>query len=387
MITLAPRSSASLVLALAVLAACGSASTDSTTTRPKVTSVTGTMSFVLAGSATGAAAQVVPRATQSLAANDEYIVSPSKAKITFTSVDFRGKSGETLASSAFSGCAVTYDRALSTGATLLDCPFTVPVGDIYQVAVYFDKAMQLLVSDPVAGIYTSPGSATGFVTSAPAGGANYVPYTVLIGTGTSRATPIVFTAPITVTETSSPKLYITTDMLHTVQLKVDAGGTTLSPNVTSDPVALFGGPTKGTSSYYSNANTTASYKVGSVNDYRSLRIYYDQAGAPLFVMSPSTCGIEGGKAAWASPVVNDVGGWLGRDASGVLAWALPTGAVFSTYSAFYTMQEQTVIGQSTVLRCKATATPPAPADGKTYASGAPAMPAPDKTTTLVLVAR
>jgi hypothetical protein len=390
---------APLLLSLGALAGCGSTGQEPVVPPPGqvIKSVVGKMSFVLGGTSgagsssltlPGGAAQQPPQVAP-LGAGDGYIVSPRKAKITFTSVVFRGSAGETLGTSDFTSCIVTYDRSLAAGSTLLDCPFTAPVGDIYQIAVYFDKTLQLLVSDAATGIYSDPQSATGFSTTAGAS-ANYVPFKITIGDNTSsRATPIIFSSPVAIVAGSSPTLYITTDMIQTLQVTVNQGGTTLTADgLNNDPVALFGGITRGSSVYYSNANAVESYKLGSVNDFRALRIFYDQAGLPLYMIAPNTCGIEGPKGAWASPPIGaTIGGWLGKDANRNLAWALPVTSSYATYSAYFVMAEQTVIGQTTTLKCKATASPPAPADGKTYASGAPAMASPDKSTTLTLVAK
>src|SRR5207237_8900562 len=128
--------------------------------------------FVLGGTS-GAAANLQGASVQSasLVAGTDYITSPRKAKITFTSVLFRDAAGETLGSSTFTDCSVTYDRSLQSGATLLDCPFTLPVGDISQIALYFDKTIQLLESDATNGIYSDASVASKFSASAPAGGA------------------------------------------------------------------------------------------------------------------------------------------------------------------------------------------------------------------------
>ena len=323
--------------------------------------------------------------TAPLTAGDEYIVSPRRAKITFTSVIFRDASGNPLGTSAFTDCTVTYDRSLATGSTLLNCPFTAPVGDIYQMAVYFNKTMQLLVSDATVGIFSDAASPTSYSTSPPSGGASFVSYTVNIGDNDlSRATPIIFQAPITIAEGTSPTLYVTTDMIHTFQLKVNTGGTTLTANTGNDPVALFGGTTPGTSSYYSGAS---SIEALFVRGTPYLRIFSDQSGRPLYVIS-TTCGVDGPKGAWASPPIGaTIGGWLGKDANNVIAWALPTTSTYSAYSAYFTMAERTVLGQTTVLNCKATASPPPPADAKTYSSGAPAMTAPTTALTLKLLAK
>lgn len=352
-------------------------------------SVPGKMRFVL-GATSSSTSPVVSNAivqSASLTAGVSYIVSPRKARITFTAVVFRS-STETLGTSTFTNCRVTYDRALPSGSTLLDCPFTIPVGEITQMELYFDKTLELLVSDATTGIYSDAASASKYSTTAPAGGANFVTFTINIGdNSTSRATPIIFATPLSIAEGTTPTLYATMDMIQSLQLLVNTGGTTLTAGAGNDPVALFGGLTPGTSTFYSNANAIESYLVGSVNAFTALRIFADQAGNPLYLIG-WTCGTDGPKGAWASPPIGaTIGGWLGKDANNVIAWALPTDASYSTYSAYFVMAEATAIGQTTVLKCMATASPPAPADGRTYSSGAPTMPSPTVSTTLKLLAK
>lgn len=364
------------LVSLSALAGC-------TEPHPKVV---GTMRFVLGGTSGSAAAALVGVKAEPahLLAGAEYLVSPRQARITFTSVVF--SAGQSQTTSTFDDCKVTYDRSRSSGSTLLDCPFTMPVGEITQMALYFDKALEILVSDATFGIYSDAATPTKFSASAPPGGASFVPFTITIGDGTSRATTIVFPTPLTITEGSTPTLYVTMDMIHTVQLIVNSGGTTLTAKVEgNDPVALFGGLAPGVSMFYSNATTIEARRV---EDSRYLRVFADQAGNPLYLIG-WTCGADGGpKGAWASPPIgNKIGGWLGRDANKVVAWALPTTDSYSTYAAYFVMPEATVIGQSVVQKCMATSSPPLPSDGKTYSSGAPAMPAPTTQTTLTLLGK
>jgi hypothetical protein len=375
--------------AAAALTACAL----SACTEPKK-SVPGSMRFVLGGTSgavvpsAGLSRQAALRSLAPLIAGDEYIVSPRKAKITFTSVVFVSADGLDLGSSTFADCTVTYDRSLASSSTLLDCPFTAPIGDVGQVRLYYDKTVQLLVSDATVGIYSDPASATGYSTTAPVGGAAFVPLTITIGDANpSRATPIIFTSPITIDSTTAPTLYVTVDMIHTVQMKVNTGGTTLTAPGTNDPVAVFGGLTQGSSRYYSGAPSAEGYKVQGVP---WLRLFYDQSGKPIYSMiGPNWCGVDGGpKNAWASPPIGQtVGGWLGKDANNVIAWALATSNDWTVYDAYYVMTEATTVGQTTVLKCKVAAVAPPPADGKTYASGAPTITTPDKSVTLTLIAK
>jgi hypothetical protein len=360
--------------------------------------VAGNLRFVQGGTSAGASPRLATEGSSSVLPGAEYIVSPRKARIKFTSVVFRDEMGKPLEASSqagenglpFTDCTVTYDRSMPSGSTLLDCAIDMPIGDVHQIAVYFDKSLEVLVSDPVAGIYSDPSAPTLFTTSAPAGGADFVPYTINIGNGTTRATPIVFTTPISITAEAPPRLFITTDMVQTFQMLVDGGGT-ITAHPGNDPVALFGGVSPGSSRFYSNANSIESYQVGSVNDFRALRIFFDDAGSPLFLMGPNTCGPDGPKGAWASPPIGGtingfVGGWLGVDASNNLSWA-QLGNTYPQHTAYYVMANVSTIGASTTLNCKATTSPPEPADGKTYASGAPALPSPDVSTTLTLLTK
>lgn len=387
-----------LTLTALALTACGGGDGPTGTTSGRK-SVAGTMNFVL-GSSSGSSSSLINLnlvpdiRPANLVAGAEYIVSPRKAKITFTSVIFRDKDGGELLTSTFSGCNATYDRSLAAKSTLLACSIAMPEGDVGQIAVAYDRTLQILVSDATNGIYSDPSIATGFSTSPPAGGAAYVPFLLQVGSGNERSTSVIFATPISITSASAPVLYITTDMIQTLQLQVNTGGTTLAPTTHgqgSDPVALFASLAPGSSAFYSNANSIESYRVGSVNEYRSLRIFYDQSGNPLYLMSLNTCGILGNQnGSWATPPIGGgVGGWLGRDSNKIIAWAAPSTAAppYSGYSVYYVMPELTAIGQTTILKCKETAAPPVPADGKTYASGAPAMPSPDRTWTFTLLAK
>lgn len=364
-------------------------------TEPKGSArVAGSMKFILGGTSgtpvpappNGEAA--APRASFALTAGTEYIVSPRKAKLTFTSVAFKDATGATLAESDLTNCAVTYDRSLTSGSTLLDCPFSAPVGDIAQMTLSFNKTIEILISDATIGIYSDPQTPSLYSTTAPSGGAGFVPFTINIGSGPTRGATIIFAAPVTIAEGTTPSLYVTVDMIHTFQMTVNSGGTTLTGNAGNDPVAVFAGLTPGTSRYYSGATTAEGYKVQGVP---SLRVFYDQGGRPLYTMiGPNFCGADDGspKNAWASPPIGStIGGWLGKDANNVLAWALATSSAWTTYNAYYVMPEQNTVGQTTVLTCKVTASPPPPADGKTYASGAPALTNPDKSVTLRLLAK
>ena len=194
--------------------------------------VAGSMHFILGGTP----ATVVPApalspsggkgALAALVAGVEYIVSPRKAKITFTSVQFTTATGDGSGETTLADCTVTYDRSLASGSTILDCPFTAPVGDITSMQLFYSTTVQLLVSDATVGIYSDPSSPTLYSTTAPAGGAAFVPLTITIGGAgvTNRGLPIFFGTPMTIVEGTTPVLYVTVDMIHTIQMQVNTGG-------------------------------------------------------------------------------------------------------------------------------------------------------------------
>ncbi|MCX5742202.1 MAG: hypothetical protein NT062_06875 [Proteobacteria bacterium] len=352
--------------------------------------VAGSMRFVLGGTAP---IQAVARRTgpSALAPGDGYIVSPRQAKIRFAAVAFRQADGSKLGGGdvPLTDCVVTYDRAMPSGSTLLDCPITMPVGEVASLDLAFDKAMELLVSDGIAGIYSDPAVPSKYATTPPVGGAGFVPYTVTIGgPEPTRATPIVFASPITIAAGSTPTLAVTTDMIQTFQLVVDAGGTTLTASPGNDPIAVFGGLSPGSSHFLSNASQIESYRIGSVNNFRSMRVFYDADARPLFMMSPVTCGVGAGMGVWATGTFGpgNVGGRLGTDVAHQTGWAqvAPGG---SSYDAYYVMAEPVALGDTTMVKCQATTTPPMPADGMTYASGAPDIATPDAVTPLTLLAK
>lgn len=80
------------------------------------------------------------------------------------------------------------------------------------------------------------------------------------------------------------------------------------------------------------------------------------------------------------------GGYLGLDASGNLAWALPTDFTWTSYRAVFVMRRGGTVGSSVNLSCAFQSTVPVPADGNSYASGAPSISAPSTTLSIKLVA-
>lgn len=163
---------------------------------------------------------------------------------------------------------------------------------------------------------------------------------------TERQAGVIFTSPVTVAEGTTPQIYLTMDMIHSTQILVTGTGTTLGPLTagTNDPVALFGGLTKGTSLYYSDKTSINSYVVSGAKTHR---IFYDADNKPLYLIGSTFCAPDSGpKGAWASPPIGaTVGGYLGKDSSNMLAWALPTTSDYIAYAGYFKMQEQLTVGE------------------------------------------
>ncbi|MBL0214371.1 MAG: hypothetical protein IPQ07_10840 [Myxococcales bacterium] len=78
------------------------------------------------------------------------------------------------------------------------------------------------------------------------------------------------------------------------------------------------------------------------------------------------------------------GGWLGRDSTGTICWALPADPAYTTYAGLLTLPELTTLGTSAALTAQQTTTPMPPTSGSNYASGCPTVTGgTSKTVTLV----
>jgi hypothetical protein len=315
-----------------------------------------------------------------------WFFSPNKGQVTFLSLSFTTSSGSQT-NSSFSNCTVTYDRTLSSGAALLDCPISVPAGTYTQVSLCFAANEQILISDPTVPLYTDPNAPTLLSSSPPSGGAGYVTYTT--GNGTNPCFGVPLPTPFTVSSATPPTISIITDMTHTVPGTLTGSTYAFTMNSANRPVEVVPAPgTGGHSEFYSDQST---FVLNGPTGENFERIYYDGNGNPVAAGGLSLCD-TGIVAAYAYPfsassAPADAGIYLGIDSSQNLAWAIPDISP-STSGSVFVLPRGTTLGSPTTIKCKNSVAPiPVPSSGSTYASGAPTISSPDQSMPFYLWAK
>ncbi len=327
-------------------------------------------------------------------------LSPDKAKVTFTGIDFTvdgiGTTGD------LSGCTGLYDRTRSSGAQLFQCPIQVPIGKITALTVRYSASIDVLINDTNNGIYTDPSKPTGFATTPPTGGPQFATLTLPNpGNGNPNEYPvqIFLTTPITVDANSTPNLYIVVDMVHSFWAKVTNGALAITSQAGIFPPAqVYASFSRSArSEFYTTANTAENVSMGNSTSETYVRLNYLSATEAGHVWTGYVQDCMFGNfpsEAWnISPAVAPdggggmkAGGYLGLDASNKLAWALPVDFTWTGYRALFVMPRAATAGSSVNLGCKFQSTVPAPTDGNTYASGAPSISNPTTNVSLKLVA-
>ena len=263
----------------------------------------------------------------------------------------------------------------------------------------------MLINDTTNGIYTDPSKPNGFATTPPAGGPQFATLT-LLNTGNDKQNEypvqIFLTSPVTVgadAGDSAPNIYIVVDMVHAFWAKITNG----APAITSDagvfpPVQVYASFSRSArSEFYTTSNTAENASMGTATSETYVRLNYLSANEAGHVWTGYVQNCMFGNfpsEAWSiSPSVAPdngtgmkAGGYLGIDTANNLAWALPTDFTWSSYRALFVMKRGVSIGSSVNLTCKFQSTVPAPADGNTYASGAPSISNPSTSLSLKLVA-
>jgi hypothetical protein len=326
-------------------------------------------------------------------ANGEWWVSPNKVRVKIDHIGFNGANG-TGTGTELTNCTVEYDRSTPSLTNLLDCPFTIDHAvTALDINLQLNATFEVLISDPVNGIFSDASAAGGLSTSAPAGGATFISITSPNGLG-SAGGPLA--ASVVLDETHPISLGLVMDAIQTLVVHVTGGAPTINAADNRQPVVLF--PTfdmPGRAAFYSTAATAGSILVPS--GYSYTRVYYGPGAnsqpASVFAtnIGPTTSATS---AAYPidpaqSPVLSGgarTGGWLGRDAAGTLCWVFPADISYSTYAGYLTLPELTTLGSSTTISSQQTATPAPPSAGSTYASGCPAITA-DTTKNVTLVAQ
>lgn len=316
-----------------------------------------------------------------------YALSPTQMTITLTYVSFVRERGDVEGGVEIplAGCTATYDRALASLAPVGDCAFSVPEGTYGAVRVGFSSQYTMRVADGELGVWSDPEAPGLLVTDEPAGGAADVPVTdqnTEEGGGSSLR---VLAEPLVIREgDAAPAVYVVFDPTHWFKARLSQG-TFQAPEAMGNPPVLLSLDGLGAATWYTNLPSAASYRWEGCDhaSCMSLLFLYGEDMNPTTVtwQDASVCpGLSGGR----TPVVAFAGGsdaWgdfgrLGRDASGVLAWAsgeqsADDSSAITNYTGVYRLPEAPIGGDAPLTwRC---GDAPEPASGATYASGAPAF--------------
>jgi hypothetical protein len=330
-----------------------------------------------------------------------WLISPDRVRVTVTRIDLTEAVTYAQRSIDLPDVVVTYDRAAASLAPLRTTSVVIPDGTYVSMILYMSDTFEVLVDDPVNGVYTDPAAPTGFSAAAPTAGPDFVPITVEWSGGLEPAAQAYFSTPLVVGADSQPGIDVLIHAIHTI--KVTASGPTVDyVQETRNPVEVFPATSGvGKAVYYTEAATALTIPNHPDGSYASVFIFYEDSTTPayLFLASgniggpcPSGTGVSG---AWnASPAVSPVwdadgrraGGYLGRDGSGTIAWALPVDATYSVYDALMEMPEASSVGETSTISCQTLTSVPAPVSGDTYSSGAPPI-TPDFQKTVTLVAQ
>ena len=316
-----------------------------------------------------------PPPAQAMVAQDTayWDLTPDRARMTFTRLQFLKPDGGVLADAPLGECQVEYNQGANSGAELFACEFEAPVGEISGIIAYVRDEFEVLFDDSKFGFYTD---VNGLVYGQPpAGGPSFYTFTTGEG-GTQDLTFIsVFPEPFAITESEPLRIAIVVDMIHT--MKGQVVNAEASFRDLARPAFIQVSPTgTGRSVFYNQTGATLNYPDYFDFGQPTVRLLYGDNAVemPLYLeaQGPGTCA-EGSGASWAGGEGSIVGGYLGRDAQGYLAWAYSDDN-WVTHAGFAVMLEAAPVGSTTLLRCLRTEDVPAPLSGTTYASGAPEVP-------------
>lgn len=306
-------------------------------------------------------------------ANGDWLLSPDKMTLTLKRVFFQGTgpgaSGEL-------NCPITYDKSKPGLTELADCPFALDTGTYTAVSLFFAGPVEYFMSDATNGFYTT---STGFVTTAPAGGAQNFSFQMSQSAdGEWSPSPMPLPAPLVVTDSTPVTLSVVINGLQTFKVTVSGSSVTPTAQAVQQPglVATIG-TLAGVELYSHSAIATGESRctfhcaTSTPNGVTAVAMYYTGATTPVtaavHLNGPPTC-MNGAVIS----IINSGKSYLAQDASGNLGWALPKDQAYSAYASEMRMARVSTIGQSTTLYCKARDTDPAPSGGS-YASGAPAI--------------
>jgi hypothetical protein len=332
-------------------------------------------------------------------AETTYRLSPATMTMTVTGVGLipAGGSANDTKLASLTGCTATYDRSKGSLAELSNCEVTAPTGSFDGVVVQYDPTFTVVVDDAEASIYSDPGVLPGGLTnSPPAGGAKAIQVRDQNQTSDLGQVATYFPAPITISEGSTPQLYVVFEPTHWMLTTLGGGGTFSAPSMGGNPPIVPAMSKFGKAALYSNIETTMSYPAtgrDKTNGMSLLFLYGDET-TPVSVtwQDHTICPTTG-----SAPVVAFNGdgtrwgtfGRLGLDPGANLAWVSAAGFDQTTgevtgYSGVYKMPAGSAVGDETTLQYQCTTAVPPTTSGGTYSSGAPVF-TPDGTVSLTLV--
>lgn len=329
-----------------------------------------------------------------VAPNGNWIVSPDRVRVHLDHISFNGASPSEGTGTDLTGCALEFDRNAPSLSSMLDCPFTLSRSvRALDVSLVMNPTFEILISDTANGIFTDPAAVGGLTNVQPAAGAAFVAWTANHGGTTAGG---ALPEAVQLGSNGDISLAIVMDAVQTVEVVVTGGVPQFNANTTWVPVVVF--PTfdaPGRATYYSSAATAGSILVPA--GYTAARVYYGPGAnsQPLYLANTNACSVTAATGGVfpidpaQSPVYSNgsrSGGWLGRDGTGTICWALPADTMWSSYVSYLTMPEITTLGSSGTLSCQATTATLPPTSGSNYSSGCPAI-TPDTSTTMTLVAR
>lgn len=326
------------------------------------------------------------------AADGLWFLSPDQAKVTIDSIVFIGASSSDLHPVSLTDCAPTYQRSAADLAPLLDCPLDAPVGSWSGVTININPTASVLIDDATNGLFTT---ASGLVTTDP-GSAAFTTVTIPNNGNGDFPVQVYFDTPLVISSSdadassTATSLSILVDMNHTLFADVSSGSAKFNTSLPISPASVIAATSaEGKATFYSATGTAANFDGGAVtgDDTGSVRFYYPsgESGQPgfAFFVTPAP-----GEAYPLNAAKSQVGGYLARDAAGVICWAnAAMDESWAHYSQYCKMQEVTTLGGTTTLACQAGDLVPLPVSGDTYASGCPAITSPTFTESLTLVAQ
>lgn len=326
-------------------------------------------------------------------ADGRWLLSPDVVTVTLTQIGF--ESPNQGVGVVLDNCVVTFERDAPALSSLLDCPFVAPEGTYTSMTLTASTEFELTISDPVNGFFTDPTAEGGLTSMMPIDGAAPATFTT-----TNTRYEHTFVQPMVVEVGEPTSLTIVLDALQSFFVTVTGG----IPDYTGRaPLYVFSTTdVPGRAQFYSSEGSAASRYEPPSGTLMALRAYDESdGGQPMFVALAeaigevsATCLQDVGAAAYSADAVEQrpdgsglrAGGWLGRDSTGTMCWALGTDQRYTSYGAYLTLPDVTTVGDSALLSCEVTPTPTPPSSGSTYASGCPAVNL-TESATLILAAQ